>query len=171
MAEIEMRQDRFPAVSKEAAGPVNGVPTEFTSMTFSDKIMVTISQGGRLAQWVSADSWRNRDDGNWEMSKLTHSTQIQVPISPATAASGDLPLPVFTSSSLPSTHLTPKTLLGGGSEERETVGQLFASQIASFITLRNPEERRTLLLGLGLEKLESSSEGFFDIIELVQQVL
>jgi proteasome assembly chaperone 3 len=72
---------------------------------------------------------------------------------------------------LPSTHLTPKTLLGGGSEERETLGQLYASQIASFLTLRDPDEKRTLLLGLGLEKVERNSEAFFDIIELVQKVV
>lgn len=74
-------------------------------------------------------------------------------------------------SGLPSTHLTSKTLLGGGSEEQETLGQLYASQIASFLSLRVPEEKRTLLLGLGLAKAESNREAFFDIIELVQQVL
>ena len=66
-------------------------------------------------------------------------------------------------------HLTPKTLLGSG--DRETMGQLYASQIASHLCLRDPEERRTLLLGLGLEKAESNSEAFFDLMELVQQVL
>lgn len=69
------------------------------------------------------------------------------------------------------THLTPKTLLGGGSDDRETLGQLYASQIASFLTLRDPEEKRTLLLGLGLEKGNSTRESFFDTVELVQQVL
>lgn len=73
--------------------------------------------------------------------------------------------------SLPSTHLTPKTLFGGGSDERETLGQLYAGQIASFLSLRNPEEKRTLLLGLGLEGVESGREAFFDVLELVQMVL
>lgn len=73
--------------------------------------------------------------------------------------------------SLQSTHLTPTTLLGAGSEDRDTLGHLYASQIASFLTLRNPEEKRTLLVALGLEKVESGREAFFDIIELVQQVL
>jgi proteasome assembly chaperone 3 len=42
----------FPAKTKEVAGLVNGVPTDLTSMYFADKILITISQGGRLAQWV-----------------------------------------------------------------------------------------------------------------------
>jgi proteasome assembly chaperone 3 len=74
-------------------------------------------------------------------------------------------------SALPSTHLTPKTLLGGGGEERETLGQLYASQIASHLALRDPDEQRTLLLGLGMEKVETASEAFFDVLELMQQVL
>ena len=42
----------FPAVTKQAAGYVDGVPTDVMSMFFADKIMVTVTQGGRLAQWV-----------------------------------------------------------------------------------------------------------------------
>ena len=80
-------------------------------------------------------------------------------------------LPGVGLSGLPSTHLTPTTLFGGGSEDRETLGQLYAGQIASFLSLRNPEEKRTLLLGLGLEGVESGREAFFDILELVQQVV
>lgn len=42
----------YPAITKQAAGLIEGVPTEITSIQFADKIMVTITQGGRLAQWV-----------------------------------------------------------------------------------------------------------------------
>lgn len=42
----------YPATTKQAAGLVNGVPTEVTTISFADKIMVTITQDGRLAQWV-----------------------------------------------------------------------------------------------------------------------
>ena len=65
----------------------------------------------------------------------------------------------------------PHTLLGGSTSERETLGQLYATQIASSILTRNPDERRTFLLGLGLRKMEPSREIFFDIIDLVQQCL
>ena len=49
---MDQRQEAFPAPSKHATGLVNGVETEVSSINFSDKIMVTISQDGRLAQWV-----------------------------------------------------------------------------------------------------------------------
>jgi hypothetical protein len=42
----------FPAPSKQAAGLVNGTQTDVSSVYFSDKILITISQGGRLSQWV-----------------------------------------------------------------------------------------------------------------------
>lgn len=47
------REEAFPAQTRRETGTVNGVPTEATSMYFSDKIVVTISQEGRLSQWVS----------------------------------------------------------------------------------------------------------------------
>jgi proteasome assembly chaperone 3 len=43
---------RFPAPSKQAAGLVNGTPTDVSSVYFADKILITISQEGRLSQWV-----------------------------------------------------------------------------------------------------------------------
>jgi hypothetical protein len=52
VAEMDQRQEAFPAPSKHATGLVNGVETEVSSTSFSDKIMVTISQDGRLPQWV-----------------------------------------------------------------------------------------------------------------------
>jgi proteasome assembly chaperone 3 len=72
---------------------------------------------------------------------------------------------------LPLGHLTPKTLLGAGGEQRETLGHLYASQIASAIATRNPEESRTVLVGFGLQKVDMEREAFFDLIELVHQVI
>lgn len=43
----------FPAQTKQAAVKINGVLTDVLSMGFSDKILVTVSQEGRLAHWVS----------------------------------------------------------------------------------------------------------------------
>ncbi|EAA31960.1 hypothetical protein GE21DRAFT_7381 [Neurospora crassa] len=147
MSEDAVRQEPFPSPSRQATGLVNGVETEVSSMNFSDKIMVTISQGGRLAQWV------------------------QVQLAAPSSASVDMALP-GAGSLLPSEHLTATTLLGGGNAERETMGQLYASQIASLLTLRNPNEQRSLLLGLGLEKVDTTtSDSFYDVVELVQQVL
>jgi proteasome assembly chaperone 3 len=72
---------------------------------------------------------------------------------------------------MPGTHLSPTTLLGAGGEERETIGHLYATQIASYISMRNPDDRRTLVLGLGLEKPNPGQEAFFDVMELARQVL
>lgn len=84
----------------------------------------------------------------------------------------DSGLPTFGSSSaLPASHLTPTTLLGAGSGDRETIGHLYAAQLASHLTLMNPAENRILVLGLGLEKADRAREAFFDVLELVQRVL
>jgi proteasome assembly chaperone 3 len=72
---------------------------------------------------------------------------------------------------LPLAHLTPKTLLGAGGEQRETLGHLYASQIASVIATRNPEENRTVVVGLGLQKVDMEREAFFDLLELLQKVI
>ena len=42
----------YPAQTKQIAGEIHGVATDVTSVSFSDRIMVTITQAGRLAQWV-----------------------------------------------------------------------------------------------------------------------
>ena len=42
----------FPAPAKQITGLVNGVETDVSSVHFADKILITISQGGRLSQWV-----------------------------------------------------------------------------------------------------------------------
>ncbi|KAI1080644.1 hypothetical protein F5B20DRAFT_570141 [Whalleya microplaca] len=138
-------EESFPAQSKSAIGPIDGIATEASALFFSDKILVTLSQEGRLSQW------------------------IQVPLSAPSPASVDMAL--ANPSLLPMSHLTPKTLLGGGGEERESLAQLYAVQIASHIARRDSEERRTLVVGLGLKKLEPGREAFFDVLELIQKVL
>ena len=42
----------YPAITKQAASTIDGIDTDVTSIVFSDKIMITITQNGRLAQWV-----------------------------------------------------------------------------------------------------------------------
>ncbi|KAI0124399.1 hypothetical protein BJ170DRAFT_83814 [Xylariales sp. AK1849] len=145
MENIQVKEEPFPAPSKQVTGSIDGVETDATSISFADKIMVTLSQEGRLSQW------------------------IQVPLSAPSPASVEMAMP--NSSLLPLSHLTPKTLLGGGGDERESSGQLYAVQIASLIARRDLEERRTLIVGLGLLKPKPDRESFFDLIELVQKVL
>jgi hypothetical protein len=42
----------FPAPTRQVAGEVDGVKTDVMIMSFADKIMVVITQNGRLGQWV-----------------------------------------------------------------------------------------------------------------------
>ncbi|KAG5924289.1 hypothetical protein E4U42_004706 [Claviceps africana] len=143
----DVRIDEFPAPNKQATGTVNGIETQVTSLSFSDKLLVTISQEGRLSQW------------------------IQVPLTESSAGVVEMTLPTSSHGLLPSTHLSPTTLLGGGGDDRETLGHLYAAQIASHISLKSPDDRRTLVLGLGLSKFENEREAFFDLFELAQRVL
>ncbi len=50
--QIDNTLSTYPAITKQTAGFVDGIPTDVASTQFSDKIMITISQEGRLAQWV-----------------------------------------------------------------------------------------------------------------------
>lgn len=52
MDSSDLREEPFPAPSKQAVGLIDGVETQASSTFFSDKIMVTLSQEGRLSQWV-----------------------------------------------------------------------------------------------------------------------
>ncbi|KAI4240004.1 MAG: hypothetical protein LQ352_007740 [Teloschistes flavicans] len=148
-ASVSIPSASYPATTKQAAGHIDGILTDVTSTIFSDKILVTITQGGRLAQW------------------------IHVPLEGSNATATDQYLPSATAEDnlLPMAHLTPKTLLGASNSERETIGQLYAAQIASFIANKNPDEKRTVLIGLGLNKAEASREDFYNVVDLVRKCL
>ncbi|CAK7271978.1 hypothetical protein SEPCBS57363_004898 [Sporothrix epigloea] len=153
----------YPAKTSTVSGIVDGVPTEAEVTYFRDKILVLVSQAGRLAQW------------------------IQVPLAAPSAASVDAALaPALgmgdpATSLLPSTYLTPRTLFGAGGETRETFGQLVAAQIGSLLSLRDSSETRTLVLGLGLTLPSGGGAGsssvaqsqaiYFDVVDLVQKAL
>lgn len=72
---------------------------------------------------------------------------------------------------LPGAHFTPKPLLGAGSSDREMIGQLYGSQIASAITTKNTDEKRTLVLGLGLANPKADRDEFFEVVDLVLKCL
>ncbi len=70
---------------------------------------------------------------------------------------------------LPMAHLTATTVLGGTEPERNALGQLYATQIASAIATKDPAEKRTVVVGLGLEKAATDREQFMGILDLVLQ--
>ena len=45
----------YPVQMKEASGKVGGIPTDIKATFFSDNILLTISQAGKLGQWVRRD--------------------------------------------------------------------------------------------------------------------
>ncbi|KAL8905335.1 MAG: hypothetical protein Q9171_006709 [Xanthocarpia ochracea] len=139
----------YPAITRQAAGYIDGILTDVMYSSFSDKIMVTITQRGRLAQWIN----------------------VPLDVSSPSATDQYLPSATGDDSLLPMIHLTPKTLLGGATQERETLGQLYAAQIASLIASENPQEKRTVVIGLGLSKAEASREDFYNTIDLVRKCL
>ncbi|KAI1824771.1 hypothetical protein F4861DRAFT_234702 [Xylaria intraflava] len=144
MESIQTLNEPFPATSKHATGQIDGVSTEATALFFADKILVTLCQEGRLSQW------------------------IQVPLSTPSPA---VEMALASDSILPMSHLTARTLLGGGGEQREELAQLYAVQIASYLARRDSDERRTVVVGLGLQKLRPDREAFFDVLELIQKIL
>lgn len=42
----------FPARTKTASSSINGLETSATAVNFADKILITVTQDGRLAHWV-----------------------------------------------------------------------------------------------------------------------
>ncbi|MCJ1285549.1 hypothetical protein MMC26_004890 [Xylographa opegraphella] len=139
----------YPVTSKQIAGLVDGQVTDVTTMYFTDKIMVTITQSIGLAQW------------------------LQVPLGSSNPGRADhfLPSGSADESLLPMPHLTASTLLGSSTPHREAMGHLYAVQIASNIALKNPEEQRPVVIGLGLARHDISRERFFDIIDIVTRCL
>lgn len=51
------------------------------------------------------------------------------------------------------------------------MGQLYARQIGSAILTKTPNEKRPLLVGLGLASAEADRDVFFAIVDLVLQCL
>jgi proteasome assembly chaperone 3 len=49
----DVREEAFPAPSRAVSGLIDNISTEIARVDFSDKILLTISQEGRLAQWVT----------------------------------------------------------------------------------------------------------------------
>ena len=47
-------------------------------------------------------------------------------------------------------HLNARFLLGSANDARGEIAQLYAIQIASLLVKQSPQERRTLIVGVGL---------------------
>ncbi|KAK3060619.1 hypothetical protein LTS18_008132, partial [Coniosporium uncinatum] len=137
----EIVPEAFPARTRSVSGEVNGVHTDVTSIAFADKILFTISQGGRLAHWVHVPLDISSDP------TALHANSTSYHNDDDDGDDGSAP----TSDLLPMSHLTATTILGGTIPERETVGQLCATQIASAVATKDPDEKRMVVVALGLQ--------------------
>ncbi|KAF2432150.1 hypothetical protein EJ08DRAFT_136069 [Tothia fuscella] len=135
MAPVQTTPAPFPIRTKSTVVDINFVKTTITSHAFSDKILLTITQNGRLAHWIHVPLHNPLP----EASSLDPSSHDLDP---------DLP----PSTLLPQSHFTATTILGGTNAALDTLGQTLATQLASAIAGRNPDEGRMLVLGLGLDK-------------------
>lgn len=68
-------------------------------------------------------------------------------------------------------HLNPRFLLGSANDARGEIGQLYAVQIASLVVRQNAEERRTLLVGVGLMGKLASDYDSEEARTLIREVL
>ncbi|OOF91161.1 hypothetical protein ASPCADRAFT_211443 [Aspergillus carbonarius ITEM 5010] len=139
----------FPAVTKQVAGVIQGIQTDVTLIKFSDRILVTISQKGRLGHWLHVPL-ENKNPGTEGFHTVPDSADDSL---------------------LPIGNLTATSLLGGRAPGHEIVGQLYARQIASAIVTKTPNEKRMLVVGLGLETADADRDVFFAIVDLVLQCL
>lgn len=145
----------FPAKTKSTSRPVNNIVTDVTAVSFTDKLLVTISQAGRLAHWVH----------------VPLATASADPMNPGSRVGTGI---ADENGLLPMSHLTATTILGGARGNDEVVGQTLATTIASAILMQRPGEERLLVVGLGLEDLTRDLTGraqFEEIIGLVLDVL
>lgn len=151
LPEVTAFQQPFPAASKSTSGLVANRLTTVTSMSFADKILITVTQGGRLAHWVH----------------VPLATATADPMNPGLLSSSE-------DSLLPMSHLTATTVLGGTKREDEVVGQTLATTIGSAILMKKQHEERLLVLGLGFEQASAGFTGraqFDEVVGLVLEVL
>lgn len=141
----------FPASTRAASGFVKEVPTDVSCTSFSDKILLTISQAGKLAHWV-------------HVPLATTSTD---PMNPGMFHNHD-----SSNELLPMTHLTATTVLGGTKRDDEIVGQTLATTVGSAILMKKSQEERMLVLGLGLNGASEMGRTEFDaVVGLVLECL
>lgn len=188
--EIPITPTPYPATTKSETVTIGGISTTATSISFADKIMITISQHGRLAHWVYSSSphyylyyylhnYTHYLPSNETI--LTPPPQVHVPLDISATDSSLTNRPYHESPSedeappnsdlLPLHHLTATTILGGGIPELDVLGQTLATQIASAVMTRNERERRMVVVGLGLDRNMVRREEFGELVMLALGVL
>ncbi|MCJ1340268.1 hypothetical protein MMC09_005562 [Bachmanniomyces sp. S44760] len=156
---------QYPATTHHATGVVDSVMTNVMVTKFTDRIMVQVIQHGRLAQWVGTMGMGDERSSPG----LLMARQIQVPLESISLGGMEHYLPSSSDEEglMPMSHLQPKTLLGASNSEREMIGQLYATHIASAILTKDPDEKRTVLVGLGLSNLNPGQDTYRELLPLI----
>ncbi|KAH7089608.1 hypothetical protein FB567DRAFT_306257 [Paraphoma chrysanthemicola] len=144
----------YPARTKTSAASIRGLETVATAVNFADKILITVTQNGRLAHWV-------------HVPLDIAATDASMASNPYLEREDDDP----DSDLLPMHHLTATNILGGTVPELDILGQTLATQIASAIKTRDDRETRTVVLGMGLDKSMIGREEFSTLIGLALDVI
>ena len=144
----------FPAPTRTASASIGATITTITRISFADKILLTVTQAGRLNHWVHVPLSNAAPS---ESSMLNASNEM----------SDDHPDATL----LPYSHLTATTVLGGTKPEFEVLGQTLATTVASAILMQTAEEQRMLVLGIGLETANMGKDDFEAMLGLCLDVL
>jgi proteasome assembly chaperone 3 len=161
----------YPARTKTSSSSIKGLQTTATTVNFADKILITVTQNGRLAHWVCEPCFGNSSATNKRF-------QVHVPLDIA-ATDGSMVANSYLdredgdpeSDLLPMHHLTATTILGGTIPELDILGQTLATQVATALKTRDERETRTVVLGMGLDKSMIGREEFSELVGLVLEVV
>ncbi|KAB2104859.1 hypothetical protein AG0111_0g6734 [Alternaria gaisen] len=144
----------YPARTSTSTSMIKSIKTTATTINFADKILITVTQNGRLAHWVHVPLDISATDAS-----MTSNASLE--------RDEDDP----NSDLLPMHHLTATNILGGTIAELDVLGQTLATQIASAIKQRDDRETRMVVVGMGLDKSMVGREAFSELIGLVLGVI
>ncbi|CAN9347778.1 unnamed protein product [Alternaria alternata] len=144
----------YPARTSTSTSMIKSIKTTATTVNFADKILITVTQNGRLAHWVHVPLDISATDAS-----MTSNASLE--------RDEDDP----NSDLLPMHHLTATNILGGTIAELDVLGQTLATQIASAIKQRDDRETRMVVVGMGLDKSMVGREAFSELIGLVLGVI
>ncbi|KAF2858618.1 hypothetical protein K470DRAFT_259616 [Piedraia hortae CBS 480.64] len=148
------QEEPFPARSRTVAGSVKDKATTVTTLSFSDKLLITITQNDKLSLWVHVP--------------LSYSSTGEAA---ATGLVEDLSLSAKGENVLlPRLSLTATTVLGGTKREDEMVAQTLAVNLATALLVKDPKDGRLLVVGMGLDGA-MDKEGFDEVVGLVLDCL
>ncbi|USP80812.1 hypothetical protein yc1106_08086 [Curvularia clavata] len=152
--EYDVTPAAYPARTNSATSTINGLETTARAVSFADKILITVTQQGRLAHWVHVPLDIAATDAPVTSNSYNHRDEED--------PNSDL---------LPMHQLTATTILGGTIAELDILGQTLATQIASAIKQRDERESRMVVFGVGLDKSMAEREAFSNLIGLVLRVI